>query len=62
MTDDPIRPQIPFDIEPLPGDLLARARQTLDVADFQKQVRQIESSGEHTLESVIREIRSRESS
>ena len=62
MAGDPSGPQIPFVIEPVPGDLLAWARQTLDVADFLEQVRQIESGGGHTLESVISEIRTRESS
>ena len=62
MADEPIGPQIPFVIEPVPGDLLAWARQTLDVDDFLEQVRQIESGAGHTLESVIREIRTREAS
>ena len=42
--------------QPVPPDLLAWARQTLDVEDILEQVREIQRTGGHSLESVIREI------
>jgi len=45
-----------FSVEPISPDLLAWARQTLDIEDFLNQVREIEQTGGHALESVIREL------
>ena len=47
--------------QPVPPDLLAWARQTLDITDFLDQVREIERTGGHPLAAVIREIEAEES-
>lgn len=54
----PITPDAvpPFPVDPISPDLLAWARQTLDLEDFLEQVREIEATGGHSLESVILEI------
>ena len=49
-------PTPPFAVDPIPPDLLAWARQTLDLDDFRDQAQQIERTGGHPLESVVREI------
>jgi hypothetical protein len=49
-------PMPPFPTEPISPDLLAWARQTLDLDDFLEQVREIERTGGHSLKSIIREI------
>ena len=46
--------------EPLSPDLLEWARQTFDAEDCMNQVRQIEQTGGHSLESIIREIEAEE--
>ena len=55
-------PTPPFLTDPISPDLLAWARQTLDLVDFLEQVRQIEQTGGHSLDSVIREIEAEGSS
>ena len=59
MSTDSASIHAPFPIETVPADLLAWAKQTLDVEDFLEQIRQIESGSGHSLESVIQEIRTR---
>ncbi len=49
-SDSPLAPR------PIHPDLLAWARQTLDVEEVLREVREIELTGGHSLESVIREI------
>ncbi len=49
----------PFPHEPGPPDLLAWARQTFDVQEYLDGVRDIESTGGHTLESFIAEVEAR---
>ena len=56
MQPDPIHPDQPFSSEPIPVDLLAWARQTLDVEDFLEQMLQIEAGGGCSLESFIAEL------
>jgi hypothetical protein len=52
-------PPEPFPHEPVPPDLLAWARQTFDVQEYLDGVRDIESTGGHTLESFIAEVEAR---
>ena len=49
-------PDPPFPVEPISPDVLAWARQTLDIPDLLEQIREIQVTGGHSLESVIREI------
>jgi hypothetical protein len=56
---DPVPPP---PVEPVSPDLLAWARQTLDLEDFREQIREIKQTGGYSLESVIREIEAQEPS
>lgn len=56
MQLSPTNPSPPFPVEPISPDLLAWARQTLDVPDFLEQIRPIEATGGHSLESIIRAL------
>jgi hypothetical protein len=49
----------PFPRERIPPDLLEWARQTLDVEDFLKQLREIEQTGGLALEDFIAEVEAR---
>jgi hypothetical protein len=49
----------PFSIEPIPADLLAWARQTLDVKDFLQEMDLIQKNGGHSLDSFIDEVEKR---
>ena len=55
----PTNPPEPLAYEPVPPDLLAWARQTFDVREYLDGVRDIESTGGHTLESFIAEVEAR---
>ena len=55
---DPL-PVPPFASDPVPPDLLAWARQTLDVEEFLDEMRQTEAGGGCPLESFIAELESR---
>ena len=46
----------PFPREPIPPELLAWARQTLDAQEFLEEVREIEATGGRTFESLIAEV------
>jgi len=49
----------PFATDPVPPDLLAWARQTLDVEEFIAEMRQTEAGGGCPLDSFIAELESR---
>ena len=57
----PTNPPEPFSYEPVPPELLAWARQTFDLREYLEGVRDIESTGGHTLESFIAEVEARAS-
>ena len=59
MNPDPSQPSEPFPREKIPPDLLEWARQTLDVEDFLKQLREIEQTGGLALEDFIAEVEAR---
>ena len=56
MPPTPPDSDLPPAPRPIHPDLLAWARQTLDVEEALSEVREIERTGGYSLESVIREI------
>lgn len=59
MQPTPTDPKPPFVSEPISPDLLAWARQTLDVEAFLEEMRQIEAEGGVSLESFLAELEQR---
>jgi hypothetical protein len=49
----------PFPREPIPPDLLEWARQTFDMEEFMREVREIEVTGGIEFEQIIAEIEAR---
>lgn len=56
MPTDPTPPTDPPVPVPVPPDLLAWARQTLDIEEVEEQIRQIEQTGGKRLEDFIDEL------
>ena len=54
---DPPHSAAPFPITPVHPDLLAFARQTLDLGAFEAEIRDVPTNGGHTLESFIDELK-----
>jgi hypothetical protein len=52
IPQDPVPAPVPAPI-PVPPELLAWAKQTLDVQAFLEEVRETQATGGHTFESVI---------
>ena len=52
----PHDPLAPFDYEPVHPDLLAWARQTLDVEEFEREMREIQETGGIPAEQVLAEV------
>lgn len=59
MQSDPPNPAEPFPRETIPPELLAWARQTLDEAEFQAAIREIEATGGLRLEDFLGELEAR---
>jgi hypothetical protein len=59
MPAEPTSPaEVPAPV-PVPPELLAWARQTFDAEAFLREVREIEATGGHTLESFLDEVKAR---
>jgi hypothetical protein len=52
----PTESAMPFPHEPIPPELLAWVQQTFDPAEFINEVREIESTGGQSFESLIKEV------
>ena len=59
MQPQPTEPGPAMPVEPISPDLLAWARQTLDLDDILRQVREVEQTGGHSLASIIQELEAR---
>ena len=55
----PTDPPAPFPYEPIPPLLLEWARQTFDEREYQEGVREIQTTGGHSLDAVIAEVEAR---
>ena len=62
MTPEEPQGSAPFSVEPVPPDLLAWARPTIDQQDFWAQLREVEATGGYALEDFLAgfEARARE--
>jgi hypothetical protein len=58
MPPELVQPSEPFTTSPVPPDLLAWAKQTLDVVEFTEEMRQTEATG-CSLQSFLSELRDR---
>lgn len=56
MTPDKPNTPPPFPVEPVPPDLLAWARQTLNVEEILKEIREVQANGGFTLDEFFHEI------
>jgi hypothetical protein len=59
MQPNPTNPLEPPAHEPIPPELLAWARQTLDVEEFLQEIQQMEATGGCSFESIIAEVEAR---
>jgi len=59
MRPNPTDPLEPPSSERVPPELLAWAKQTLDIEDFLQEVRRIEATGGCTFKSLIAEVEAR---
>jgi hypothetical protein len=59
MQPNPSECTPPFPVEPISPDLLAWARQTLDVPELMDQIRLVQSEGGFSLESFVAELEER---
>jgi hypothetical protein len=59
MTPEPNPPAAPFPVTPIDPDLLAWAKQTLYVAEFMRDIRDIQAGGGYSFEEVLAAVERR---